>query len=154
MPSTAYPTVYAAVVSTAHTALDATVRVVDGYDLSSDPGDVVLIGVPTLADENAIAAGSFSQDPSTFGRAPGTRKETGTVNGFALARNGDGDQTGARTTAFSYIDALADALRNDPTIGVTAFSLVAQLTSGDISEDQVDGATCAVSFTVTYTAFV
>ena len=152
--ATAYPTVYAAVLSTATTALTGMVRVVDGFDLSSEPGDVVLIGVPNLGEEESIAAGSFSQDPSTFGRAPGTRKETGTVNGCVLAQNGQGEAANARTTAFSYIDALADALRNDPSIGVTAFSLVAQLTSGDISEDQVDGATCAVSFTVTYTAFV
>lgn len=154
MPTTAYPTVYAAVLSTAATALTGTLRVVDGFDLSSEAGDVMLIGVPSLADEESIAAGSFNQDSASFGKAPGTRKETGSINGFVLAQNGQGDQSAARTTAFSYVDALADALRADPTLGVTTFSLVAQLTSGDVTEDQVDGATCAVSFTVTYTAFV
>ena len=154
MPSTAYPTVYSAVVSTATTALTGTLRVVDGFDLSADPGDVMLIGVPNPADENAIAAGSFNQDFGSFGSAPGTRQETGTIHGFAMARNGQGDQNGARTTAFSYIDTLADAIRADPSLGVSAFTIAAQLTSGDVTEDQVDGATCAVSFTVTYTAYV
>lgn len=152
--ATAYPTVYAAVVSTATVALSGTVRVVDGFDLSAETGDVVLIGVPNPADENAISAGSFEQDAATFSRAPGTRRETGTVNGFALAVNGQGDQVAARTTAFSYVDSLADSLRSDPSLGVNTFPLVAQLSSGDVSEDQVDGATCAVSFTVSYTAFV
>lgn len=154
MTTVAYPMVYAALVTAATTALSGACRVVDGYDLSNDPGDVMEIGVPSIADVNAISAGDFSQDAATFGRAAGGLKETGTINGIVLARNGQGDLTTARTAAFGYLTTLGTAIRADRAMGVTAFDLVAKVTSGDVAEDQVDGATVAVSFTVTYAALI
>lgn len=155
MTSAAYPTVYAALVTTATTALTGTLRVVDGYDLSDDPGDVMMIGVPTLGDVNAISAGTFTQEATTFGRAGGVRTETGVINGVVMARNGQGDQNGARVAAFGHLASLGDAIRADPTLGVTSFNeLVAQLSAGDVAEDQVDGATTAISFTVAYRALI
>jgi hypothetical protein len=147
--------VFAALVTTATTALSGVLRVVDGSDLSSDPGDVMMIGVPTLTDVNAISAGSFSQDATTYGRAGGVRTETGTINGVVVARNGQGDQSAARAAAFGYLTTLSDALRTDPSMGITAVGdPVAQLSAGDVAEDQTDGATTAISFTVAYRAFV
>lgn len=150
MTSAAYPTVYAALVAVADAALS--VRVVDGYDVSEDPGDVVMIGVPNITDVNAIAAGSFSQAVATMG-TPRTREETGSINGVVLAWNGDGDSSAARLAAFAILADLEDALRTDPSLGLTAFTrTVAQLETGAIAEDKQDGATCAISFTVIYAA--
>jgi hypothetical protein len=160
MTSTAYPTVHAAVISVARTALatpitSGTFRVSDGFDLSDDPGDLMEIGVPSLSDTQSISAGSFSQDATTFGRAGGVRTETGTINGTVMARNGEGDQGAARVAAFGYLATLGDAIRADPSLGVTSLGeLVAQLSTGDVAEDQVDGATTAISFTVAYRAFI
>lgn len=160
MTSIAYPTVHAALVTTAGTALATpvtagTFRVVDGFDLSDDPGDVMMIGVPSLSDVNAISAGTFNQEPLSFGRATGGIRETGSINGVVMARNGQGDQDAARVAAFGYLATLGDAVRADPTLGVTAFQeVVARLSTGDPAEDQVDGATTAISFTVAYVALI
>lgn len=148
--SAAYPTVYAALVSTLTSALSGTVRVVDGYDVSNDPGDAVIVGVPSVSDTNAISAGSFTQQMMSFG---GPRTEAGSINGVVLAWNGQGDQSAARTAAFTYLGLIEAALRADRTLGVTTVNeVVAQFNSGDIAEDKVDGATTAISFTVAYTA--
>lgn len=150
MTSAAYPTVYAALVATLDAALS--VRVVDGYDVSDDPGDVVMVGVPSLASTSSISAGSFTQAVATLGTGR-SRDEAGTINGVVLAWNGDGDASAARLAAFGYIASAESALRADPALGLTTFAyLVVEIATGDVLEDKVDGATCAISFTVTYKA--
>jgi hypothetical protein len=148
--SSAWQTVRAALVTTADNALS--IRVSDGFDLSSDPGDVLMIAVPNLSDVNSITAGSFSQAMATMGSTR-TRDEDGSINGVVMARNGQGDQALATSTAFGYIASLEAALRSDPSLGITSYVyLEAWMTSGDVLEDQIDGATTAISFTVTYKA--
>lgn len=151
MTDVAYPVVYAALLSTAGTAFGATLRVVDGFDISDDPGDVMLLGVPSITDVNAITAGSFTQDPATLGTTR-PRDETGTINGVVFAWNGDGNAATARSTAFGYLATLNAALRATPKLGTSLAYLVAQLSAGDVLEDKQDGANCAVSFTVAYKA--
>lgn len=157
MTSAAYPTVVTALVSTATTALASqiaagTMRVVRGYDLSADTSDVMMIGVPSLTSTSSISAGSFTQGVATMG-TPRKRDETGSINGIVMARNGQGDQAAACTAAFGYFAALEAAIRTDPTLGVNTFGrLVVGVNSGDVLEDQVNGATTALSFTITYAA--
>lgn len=153
MSAAAFPVVIAALTTTADTALTGeAARVVRGYDLSDDPSDVVLIGVPSLADVNALAAGSFDQSPATMGTGR-SRDETGTINCIVMARNGEGDQDAACTTAFSYLALIEAAVRADPKLGVTSLSyLVTQMSAASVLEDQVDGATTALPFTVAYKA--
>lgn len=152
MTTVAYPLVYAAVLSFAESALPG-VRVIDGYDTSEDPSDVILIGVPNITDTEAIAAGSFNQEQAGFG-ANGPISETGSVNGIALAWNGDGDAAAARLVAVGFIATLGAAIRANRSLGISGFDVVAQLSSGEVAEDKVDGATCAISFTVAYKANV
>lgn len=148
----AYPTVFAALVDTLQNTLSGTVRVVDGFDVSGDPGDSVSVGVPSLSDANAISAGAFTQEMMAF---HGPRRETGSINGVAMAWNGQGDQAAARAAAFGYIALIEDALRSDRSLGITTLDeVVAQFNSGDIAEDKVDGATTAISFTVAYSALI
>lgn len=153
MTSVAYPVVYAALLEFGDAAVSA--RLTDGYDLSDDPSDVIQLGVPNLSDTEAISAGTFSQEQVGHGAA-GFVKETGSINGIALATNGDGDALAARAAVFGYLDDLGAAIRADRHIGVTDFDLVVgtALANGDVAEDKVDGATCAVSFTVNYTAHI
>lgn len=151
--SAAYPEVHAAIVATAKTALNNIIRVVDGYDVSEDPDDVMMIGVPSLTDTTTISAGSFTQETLSYGAA-GARREEGTINGCVLASNGDGEQAIARANAFDYVNQLGAALRADCTMGVTAFSLDAQVRNGEVLEDQQDGAMTGISFTVAYTAII
>jgi hypothetical protein len=149
----AYPTVIAALVTTAQTAAAGAFRVVRGYDLSDDPSDVMLIGVPHIADVSTIAAGSITQKPAAMG-TPRSRDEEGSIFGVVMARNGQGDQAAACNAAFAYLASLETAIRADPTLGTAATfkSLVAQFSAGDVFEDQIDGAATAVEFTVTYKA--
>jgi hypothetical protein len=153
MTSAAFPTVIAALTTAATTALTGQpARVVRGFDLSDDPSDVVLIGVPSLTDVNAIAVGTFSQAVAPMGTTR-PRDETGSINCVVMARNGQGDQGASCAAAFAYLALIEASLRTDPKLGVTTFPyLVAQMASGDVLEDQADGATTAIPFVVTYKA--
>lgn len=150
MTSAAYPTVYAALLAAVDAALSC--RVVDGFDVSSEPGDVVYLGLPDIREANAIRSGSFAQAVGPMGSAR-PRDEDGTINGLVWAWNGDGDAAAARTSAFGYLASIEAALRADPAIGVTAFQrLVVQLSAGEVVEDKELGANCALPVTFTYAA--
>lgn len=153
MTDVAYPVVYAALLSLAQTALGSTVRVVDGYDVSQDPGDVLCLGIPDIKDENAISEGSYTQDFTSFGNT-GTCQEDGSINGVVLSWNGDGDLSLARTTATGYVSALAAAIRTNRTLGISAFELKAHVASCDVLSDPADGSASGVSFVVAYKALL
>lgn len=156
MVSVAYPVAYAALLDLADDQLN--LRVVDGWDPSNANDDVLMLGVPNLADSVAISSGSFAQEQVGHGAA-GYIKETGSINGLMVAWNGDATDDGAlsaRSTAFGYLDALNAAVRNNRSLSVTAFDLNvgAAFANGDVSEDKVNGATCVVSFAINYTALL
>ena len=154
MTNVAYPTVYAALL-TLITSATAPARVTDGYDLSDDPSDVIMLGVPNLSDVAAISEGTFQQEQVGHGAA-GYVRETGTVNGLAMSWNGDGDAPGARSAVFGLLASISSAVRADRHIAVSAFDLVVgpAFPTGDVASDKVDGATCAVSFAINYTALL
>lgn len=156
MTDVAWPTFQAAFLDLATTLTD--LRVTDGFDISDATSDLLMVGVANLVDESDISAGTFSQEQVGHGAA-GYIKETGTLNALLVAWNGSATDSGAlaaRTAAFGHLSALNAAIRADRHLGVTAFDLVVgtALTSGDIAEDKGTGATCAVSFTVNYTALI
>lgn len=156
MTSLAYPTVYAAVYTVARTAFagNASVRVVDGYDLSDDPSNSIQLGTPNLTDTQAISEGAFDQEQIGHG-ASGVIKETGSINGIALAWNGDGDPQAARVAVAGFLDTIGAAIRADRTLAVTDFPVAAWMSAhGEPVSDKVRGATCAISFTVNYTAHI
>jgi hypothetical protein len=148
MPSAAFPSVVAAVVSVAGSSMAPT-RVTRGRDISNEPGDVVMVGVRDLADSGPADAGTFQQTMQTFG---GNREEVGTVNGLVLARNGDADQDAACSTAFAHLATLEAAIRADPKLGLIGFDyVVAEMQAGDVQESQADyGASTTIAFTVSY----
>lgn len=152
MATAAWPSVVAALVTTAKAAAPS-VRVVRGRTLSDDPGNFVMVGVQSMDDSPGWESpGSFDQEFQAFG---GSRLETGTVNGLAFSRNGAADQAVAEAAAFALIDALAAAVRTDPSLGITTFDyLVAQFHGGAVQESQNtnDGAVTALSFSISYEA--
>lgn len=147
MPSAAFPSVIAAVFSTAEQAItDA--RVVRGRDISDDPGDVVMVGIQSIDIGDWDSAGSFQQSMQTFG---GNRQELGSVNGLILARNGDSDQEAALSAAFDYLASLEAAVRADPTLGLAFEYTKAEMQAGDVTESQNDdGAAAVVAFAISY----
>lgn len=151
MTSAAFPTVIAAVVTTATATLPG-VRVVRGRDISNDPGDVVMVGVLEPDDTGGWeSAGSYEQAAQTFG---GKRQEIGHVNGLAVAQNGDGDPAAALDAVFALIAALEASVATNPSLGVSSFDfLVAEMESGSVQElPSGDGASAALSFVITYKA--
>ena len=116
MVAAAFPTVIAAIMSTAETLSD--VRVTRGRDVSDDPGDVVMVGVDSLSDSPGWdSTGSFDQEFQTFG---GARLETGSVNVLAVSRNGDDDAGAAIDSVFDLVAELCAAVRADPSLGRVA----------------------------------
>lgn len=165
MVDVAYPLVYAALLPVAELAVaEMDVRVVDGYDESDDPSDVILLGIPNVNDTSSISAGGLNQEQMGHG-ATGVIRETGTVNGLAMATTGNGGSIGAqqaRIAATGYVAALAAGIRADRSLGLNdegdedggGLNVVAQMGSLDVAEDKVDGATCVVSFVVNYIALL
>jgi hypothetical protein len=150
MTSAAWPTVIAAVMSTA-TAVLPTARVVRGRDSTDDFGNLVMVGVADLNSGGWDNAGDYQQTMQTFG---GRREEKGTVNGFVMARNGDDDLAGAEEAAFAMIAALEASIATSPALGVVSLDyLVAEIDSGSVQELASDaGANAALSFVITYRA--
>lgn len=153
MTSAAFPTVIAAVMTTAGVTLPG-VRVVRGRDITNETGDVVMVGVLDPDDTGGgdwESAGSYQQSMHTFG---GKREEIGRVNCLAVAWNGDSDQAAALDAALALIAALEASVATSPSLGVSSFDfLVAEMESGDIHESSnSEGASAALSFVITYKA--
>jgi hypothetical protein len=148
MATAAFPSVVTAVVSLAKQAAPL-VRVVRGRDISNDPSDVVMVGLRDIEDAGWASAGTFRQTMQTFG---GNREEVGEVNGLVVAQSGGADQDAACTRAFAHLALIEAAVRNGPTLGLTAFDyVVAEFQAGEVQEAQTDqGAASAVSFSVAY----
>lgn len=156
MTDVAYPVVYSAFLAVAQSALSGSMRVTDGYDVSEDPSDVLMLGVPNLSDISSITSGNFRQRQVGHGAA-GIVTEEGTVNGIVITWNGDASDAGALAARSAAFDRLADlnaAIRADRTLGVMDFDLVVgtAIASGDVAESKPNGAECGVSFTFNYTA--
>src|SRR6185503_1586429 len=87
------------------------VTVVDGFSLSKDPGDFLMIGVDD--PDNANSAQSADSQQNWASNNPGSVDETGQVTCAALSWNGNGDPKAARDAAFATCGAFATALRSN-----------------------------------------
>ena len=154
MPTSAIPAVIDALVSLSDTALSE-VTVYDGYGISEDPGDFLMVGVEDPDSDDAASSSEASQSAATMGTSR-TRDEVGSVTCVALSWNGDADQKRARDDVFATTAAIENLLRTNPTLGLvpTYQSLVAQFGSDQrLMQSQTDAsAEAAVIFTVAFRA--
>lgn len=98
-----------ALVAIAAAAVPSGVRVIDGYDMSGDPSDVLMIGSD---DPNAVTWTNMATAQQDWANATKqSRNETATITCVAAAFSGDGDIRAARNAAYAYADALGDAIR-------------------------------------------
>lgn len=150
MTSAAFPTVIAAVVTTATATLPG-VRITRGRDLSEDPGNVVMVGVSDPNDADWDDAGGYTQVMQSFG---GKREERGQVNGLVVAWDGGSDLAAAEAAAFTMIAALEASVATTPALGVSSLDyLVAEFETGNVHEKpSTEGASAALSFAITYRA--
>lgn len=153
MATSAIPDVIDALFTAATTALP-NVSVYDGFGVSDQAGDFLMIGVED-PDDNASAASSDAQQSAATMGTPRSRDEVGTVTCAALSSNGDGNQKAARDAVFAISTAIANLCRTDPTLGITGY----QLLVADYGTDQrlmqnqyEDGADAVLIFAVRFRA--
>lgn len=148
------PALIDALVSRATTALAASpVLVTDGYGVTDDPSDFLMVGI----EEPTIPAASFagSSDQSWGPQGNRARDENGAVWCAAYSENGDGVQKTARDAAYSYMAAVETLLRADPNLGIApGGNFVAQM--GDtqrLTQNQdSNGASALLIFNVSFFA--
>lgn len=101
------------------------VQVYDGFGLSGDPGDFLMVGVE---DPDAQASATAAESEQTWaGLGAKARDETGSVTCAALSWNGnagDDGQQEARAGAKAITDAIENHLRADPNLGGTVPGLM------------------------------
>lgn len=122
MAVSAFPALVDALVERVRAALpDA--DVCDGAFGSDSGKDFVAVGVPSLDDNGAVAAGSAEQSWATMGQL--ARDEEGVINCVAAAQTQDESVKGARDRALALAEAVAmvcrtrDVTTNAPNLGVS-----------------------------------
>jgi hypothetical protein len=155
MTTSRVPALIDALVSRATAELIALpVLVVDGYGVSDDPSDFLMIGIEEPSIPAAGFAGSSDQVPGPMASTR-PRDENGAVWCAAYSWNGDGIQKTARDAAYSYMAAVETLLRADPNLGIaTGGNFVAQM--GDtqrLTQNQdSNGADALLIFNVSFFA--
>lgn len=133
------------------------VSVFDGFGVTADPGDFIMVGVE---DPTATGAGFSATSSQTVGPFSTQRKrdETGTVTLVAYSSNGDASNAGqkvARTNAYAYMGVVEQLLRTNPNLDIAAGGeFVAQMgDSQQLSENQsANGADAVLIFNVAFFA--
>lgn len=129
------------------------VVVTDGVGVTGDPGDHLRVGcddpyslTPTASESN--------QDWATAG-GDGSREETGWVNLYAEAWNGDRDQGQARGRVYAMVSRIEAHCRATPNLGVSGV-LWTTVHGGDseLKQDQfTDGAWAGLGFRIGFRAY-
>jgi hypothetical protein len=96
------------------------VNVFDGYGITDDPGDYLMVGVE---DPDSDRATSAEAKQEWAGLGARMRYEEGTITCIAMSWNGDGDLAAARAAAKATTVAVENHLRDDPNLGGTVAGL-------------------------------
>lgn len=115
MPTSAVPLVIDQLVERCTNALPD-VLVFDGFGLTEDPGDFLMIGVDDPDTQDSAYAADADQEWANANYT--ARDESGTITCAALSWNGDGNQKAARDAVYSMTAAVEDVLRAEPAMGI------------------------------------
>ncbi len=150
MTASVVPALIDALISTAESALPG-VNVSDGFPLTADPGSYLCIGVQDPDADGYTNSADVQQEWSWAGATQ--RAETGEITCAALSWNGDGDPKAARDAAYAAVDALADALRANPSLDVAGVAWTSFATGLQLNQAQdSDGAIAQVLFRIAFNA--
>lgn len=111
MPTSVVPALIDAIVTTARASLP-NLRVTDGWGVSSDPGDYLMIGVEDPDVDGYAETASSKQEWANANYT--SRDEEGDINCVALSWNGNSDMKAARDAVYANVAALETALRQNP----------------------------------------
>jgi hypothetical protein len=146
------PALVDALVAAAVAAVPAA-KVYDGFGVSDDPGDFLMIGVDDPDGARPAQSASTQQEWAYIGATD--RWETGDVTCAALSWNGDGNQKAARDAAYETAEALASALRANPSLGLSNVEWTGYGTRSDLTQTQDDsGALALLVFQVNFKALI
>jgi hypothetical protein len=153
MSTSVVPALIDALVARCDAALSA-VSVYDGYGVTDNPGDFLMVGVEDPDSQDSASSSDASQEVATMGTNR-SRDERGTVSCVALSWNGDGDQKAARDRVYATTAAVESLLRANPDLGIPGYALVVTGFGADqrlMQNQDTDGAEAAVFFTVRFRA--
>lgn len=150
MATSVLPDLIDALVTAARTALPAT-KVYDGFGVTDDPGDFLMVGVEDADLETAATSANSEQQ---WAHSTGTaRDESGELTCVALSWNGDGDAKVARDAAFAITAAVENLLRANPSLGIPELLWTGYGSTVELSQGQgKTGAEALVVFKVAFRA--
>lgn len=150
MATSSVPAFLDALVESAGVALPDVI-VSDGYGVTDDPGDFLMIGVEDPdSQENAFSVDVRQEWANANYTA---RNEDGEVVCAAVSWNGDGDQKLARDSVYDIFGAIEDTLRANPSLGVASLLWSSVGSSSQLSQAQgQQGAAAMLIFRIQFKA--
>lgn len=147
--TTAIPDVIDAIIALARTAV--TIDVFDGYPVTDDTNDKLMVGVDDpRSEDSAISATSRQSWANTTGKS---RQEEGEVVCAIDTYEGSGDMKVARDRAFAQVNLLAAALKTNYTLGLSMLLWIEYGATTDYYANQdSNGANATVVFRLAYKA--
>jgi hypothetical protein len=151
MATSIIPSLLDALVTECSAAL-TTVAVHDGYGVSGDVHDNLMIGVDDPFSDQAAPTAESQQSWANVGSGR-SRDESGDVTCAAYATSGTTDQAAVRAAAFAITEAVENLLRTDPTVGLGDTVRTQFGTDQRFLQDQdEDGAWALIVFTIHFDA--
>jgi hypothetical protein len=133
------------------------VLVFDGFGVTEDPGDVLMVGVEDPDETDAAQAADSKQSWHDSGQAA-RRDEVGSVTCCALSWNGNGPDGGAkqaRDRVYAIVDQVAAMCRTTPDLGVAELLWTGYGSSGQLHQNQDEqGAVAWLIFSIEFTALI
>lgn len=144
------PALIDALFAAATTALP-NVNVYDGFGVSEEPGDFLMIGVEDPDIESAATSANSSQSWAHIGAV--SRDEEGEITCAALSWNGDANAKAARDAVYATAEAVATLLRANPSLSLSTLLWTSYGTTTELSQQQGEGgASALVVFKVNFRA--
>jgi len=139
------------------TAALPTTLVLDGYGVTDDPGDYLMVGVSDPDPDGDTESASVTQEQMAFGSTR-PRKEEGVIHMAAKSVNGDASNAGqkaARDAAYAIQEALATVLRTTDNAGVTGVLKLGNGSNLRLLQDQTNyGAVATLLYDIAFEAAI
>jgi hypothetical protein len=150
MATSVIPALLDALIAAARTALPNLI-VNDGFAVTNDPGDFLMIGVDDPDRPDAALAVTSQQDWAHANYT--TRDEEGDITCAALSWTGDTNQKISRDAVFATTTAVENLLRANPSLGLANLLWTSYGSSTQLSQWQdAEGSTALVVFQVHFRA--
>lgn len=159
MATSAVPALIDALVTQA-TAMLTTVRVYDGFGISEDPSDFLMVGVDDPDPQSAGLTADHEQEQIAMGPAGVVYRERGTITLAAYSFNGDAIQKTARDAVYAIRNSVDNLIRTTHVSGASPSVLGvagvdrATITSSALQQDVWQTADALLVFSVAFEATI